>query len=166
MKQNFLNSFFVIACATLMVLPGCIGGDKKETNKVTAKKSLYVVNVLDEKLYNECHIEGSVNVPFTQVKSWAQTIDKNAEVVMYCANYACTASGIGAKQLIDMGFKKVWAYEAGMHDWFKNGLPSICPVESTYLKRPNIEPEEEAINVPVITTIELKEKMTKHGFFQ
>lgn len=164
MKIKLLGSYVSLLFLVLLV-PGC-GGDTKETVDTAPdkKSNLYVINVLDEKMYNECHILGSINVPFIQVKDWAQAIDKDAGIVVYCANYACTASGIGAKQLIDMGFKHVWAYESGMHDWHKNGLPSVCPVESTYLKRNNV-PSDEEHDVPVISTIELKEKMIKHGFF-
>lgn len=126
------------------------------------KQSLYVINVLDKSNYDECHIKGSTSVPYAEIKSWAQSIPKDTEIVVYCANYACTASGFGAQQLIDMGFDSVWAYESGMHDWHAKGFPEVCPVESSYLTQPNRAPEEEA-TVPTLTTEELYQKMLAHG---
>jgi rhodanese-related sulfurtransferase len=129
--------------------------------------TLYVINVLDEKSYNECHITGSISVPYTQVMQWAATLpDKEVEIVVYCANYACTASEYATQQLLQDGFKNVFAYEAGMHDWHAKGYPEECPVESAYLLQENSPPKEQIVDVPGITTQELYQKMLNHGLFQ
>lgn len=164
-KQLFFSSsFFVIL---LLVLPGCWG--KKSTVGVQEPgektEKLYVINVLSQKLYDECHIKGSISVPFETVTDWAKAVDKNSAVVVYCANYACSASGMAAKELIDLGFASVWAYEAGMHDWYKNKLPTECKTESKYLKGDNESFESEHA-VPVIGTDALYEKMKLYGFFK
>lgn len=148
------RNHFLFSCCVglLLLLSGCWG--KKET--------LYVVNVLDEALYAECHIAGSINVPYGQVKDWAEGIDKDTEIVFYCSNYACTGSGFAAKHLLDMGFTHVWAYEAGMHGWHTKGYPEVCVTETAYLQQPNPEPSEEP-SVPTLTTDQLYQKMMEHG---
>lgn len=144
-----------ISCS-LLFLSGCWG----------TKQSLYVVNVLDSSLYNECHILGSINVPYVDVAQWAEGIDKNVEIVTYCSNYACTGSEFAAKQLIDMGFTDVWAYEAGMHDWHKKGYPETCTKESVYLQQGNPEPSQDVSDVPSLTTEQLYQKMIEHGILK
>src|SRR5260221_674614 len=72
------------------------------------KSDLIVINVLDKNLYDDCHIKGSINVPFGEIKEYASKIDKSTPVVVYCSNYQCTASGAAAKMLQDMGFENVW----------------------------------------------------------
>ena len=126
--------------------------------------SMYVINVLDKNFYDECHIKGSINVPFMEVERWAENIDKNAIIVTYCANYACTASGVAAQQLIKKGFTSVWAYEAGMHDWYKEQFPSVCPIKSSYLTQDN-KVVEDGEKVPVINSTDLFVMMKDHGFF-
>lgn len=54
------------------LLPGC-----GESQKQEKKSGLVVVNVLDEELYNDCHIQGSVNIPFEKVDELADTIFSN-----------------------------------------------------------------------------------------
>ena len=44
-------------------LSGCVSSEKKE---IDAPK-LLVINVLDKALYDDCHITGSIHVPFDQV---------------------------------------------------------------------------------------------------
>ena len=79
--------FFVV------LLPGCWESCKQEQ-----KSGLVLVNVLDEELFNDCHIQGSVNIPIEKVDELADTIDKDAQVVVYCSNYQCTSSEYAAKK--------------------------------------------------------------------
>jgi rhodanese-related sulfurtransferase len=78
---------------------------------------LIVVNVLDKKLYDDAHIKGSIHVDYTDLSKEAQKWNKDATVVVYCADYLCGASASGAQQLAALGFKDVRAYEGGMAEW-------------------------------------------------
>jgi rhodanese-related sulfurtransferase len=158
----------VMSLAIVALLPGCwpFGG----TTQTKASQDLYVINVLDKGSFDDCRIAGSTNVPFEEVETFAKDLDRKAEVVVYCANYMCSASGQAAKKLKDMGFENVWAYEGGSAEWYQMGLKNEgkFPIEGTckasYLAAANEKPAEPTASaVPVIGTEELYQKMTAHG---
>lgn len=123
-------------------------------------KRLMVVNVLDPEQYQDCHIKGSINVPFDRLESFAQKLDQETELVFYCSNYMCAASGKAAQLLEQKGFKRVWAYEAGMADWYQKQLPVEGGCKSAYLNMKNypLQAEEQASFV-TISTNDLKAKL-------
>lgn len=49
--------------------------------------------------------------------------DKDKTVVVYCGFVACRRSHIGAKILVDNGFKSVYRYPAGITGWSESGYP-------------------------------------------
>lgn len=49
--------------------------------------------------------------------------DKEMLVVMYCGFVACRRSHIGAKILVENGFKNVYRYPAGITGWSESGYP-------------------------------------------
>lgn len=146
-----------VLCIALYTLPGCF--EKKQT-----QESLYVINVLDEDLYKDCHIKGSIQVSMPEVEEFVKRLNKDTELVIYCSNYLCTASGAVADLLGDTGFTNVYAYEAGMAEWYQKGLPVDGPCKSSYLKKVMVDPgHEEALKIKVISTEELFEKMKQAG---
>jgi len=157
-----------IAGGLVLVLPACWPSKKKEETAEMASSQLYVLNVLDPEQYDECHIPGSINVPCDKVAEFAQTADKNAEVVTYCSNYQCSASGHAAKQLKELGFEKVSAYEAGIAEWYQQGLPVEGSVAqgapaSEFLTKLSERSGELNPEVVVVTTESLKEKLVTAG---
>lgn len=130
-----MNKLVVIAsCALGVLLAGCFGPEKKET-AAERKEELVIVNVLDPKYHEDCAIKGSINVPFDTLMEYADKHwDKEkSHIVLYCGNYACTASGAGAHELKNHGFKHVWAYEGGAAEWKHKGLPTEGKCESGFL---------------------------------
>lgn len=136
--------------AVLLAGCGCATGSTKQ---------LLVLNILDAELYQDCHIPGSVNVPFETLESYAQKLSHDQEIVVYCANYACTASKMAAEQLAKMGFKHVYAYEAGMAGWLQSKLPVNGPAKERYLTRTNEAPAAHDGSINVIETAELAAKL-------
>ena len=137
------------------LLPGCWNEQKPEK-----MSGLVVVNVLDEEFYNDCHIKGSVNIPFEKVDELAETIDTDAQVVIYCSNYQCTSSEYAAKMLRKKGFSSVCVYEAGMAEWYQKGLPVEGERKKAYLIKPSRQLAQDASSeIPVISTHELAQKM-------
>lgn len=126
---------------------------------------LFVVNVLDKSLYDDCHIKGSINVPFEEFNDWAtkslkdNKIDINDHIIVYCSNYMCTASGYGAKYLTKLGFKNVWAYEAGTAEWFQKGLSVEGACQKPYLKKVFNKPDHGEDHINIITTDDLAKKI-------
>lgn len=49
--------------------------------------------------------------------------DKNHTLIVYCGFVACRRSHIGAKLLVDYGFKNVYRYPAGIAGWEESGYP-------------------------------------------
>jgi len=126
-----------------------------------------VVNVLDKEFHDDCHIEGSINVPFMELEKYAdEHWDKDTtQIVLYCGNYKCTASGYGANMLREQGFKFVWAYEGGTAEWIQKGFSVVGPCKEAYLSDYEM-PEDVHRNMTeevdiVITAENLHEKMLK-----
>jgi len=49
--------------------------------------------------------------------------DKESPVVVYCGFVACRRSHIGAKLLVEKGYKNVFRYPAGIAGWKESGYP-------------------------------------------
>jgi len=82
-----------------------------------------VVNVLEPENYKLGLIQGSKKIPLSQLDQRAGELDKDREVVTYCANPQCSASKRAAEKLAAKGFK-VKAYEGGIQEWKAAGLPT------------------------------------------
>jgi rhodanese-related sulfurtransferase len=150
--KTYISGFL----ATLLLLPGCFGGSSKE------ESGLKVVNVLDKKLYDDAHIPGSINIDYMEVEKRADKWAKATEIVVYCSNYKCTASGAMAKRLKKMGFAKVFAYEAGMAGWKQAGLPVVGPAKEKYLDAPNEKfSDRKDADIEDISTEDLKTLLDK-----
>ena len=134
-----------------------VGCGEKKTN-------FYLVNVLEKELFDDAHIPGSINVPFQELIKQANGWDRNAEIILYCSNTMCLASGEGVKQLKALGFKNVRAYEEGIAGWFQDGNSVIGSREEEYLKYKT--GDEPVINDYTITTLELKELLKKNKFIK
>jgi rhodanese-related sulfurtransferase len=87
------------------------------------RHDLVVIDVLPAAHYDKMHIAGAVNIPLADLKEKAKTLDKDAPVVTYCANYVCGASSKAAVLLTKMGFRDVRDYKGGLHEWKESKLP-------------------------------------------
>jgi len=136
----------------------------KKIEEKKSQGSLIVVNVLDKKMYDDAHIKGSIHVDYSDLTKEAQKWDKNATVVIYCADYLCGASYSGAQQLAALGFKDVRAYEGGMAEWYQlhqkdSAYELEGPAQLGYLavasKKPNVH--HEGTQVKEISAQELRD---------
>ncbi len=121
-----------------------------------------VINVLDKALYDDAHIKGSEQIDSHMVEKVAQNWDKESTIVVYCANYMCSASRDIAKRLTAMGFKNTKAYEGGTAEWYQLSQkdPSyviVGPAQEKYLKVPVKAPAEHPTDVSVIDAAALKQ---------
>ncbi len=53
--------------------------------------------------------------------------DKEKPVVVYCGFVACRRSSIGAKVLVENGFRNVYKYPGGIAAWEEKGYPIVRP---------------------------------------
>ena len=130
-KILFLLLFLVVDALLIWLLfyPGYRPWDGKQTG-------LVVVNILDENLYKDCHIKGSINVPFARAEGYIRKrIDPHAEIVLYCSNFMCRSSSSIRRKLLTVDFDNVWVYRGGTAEWFQLGYPTVGPAKETYLHK-------------------------------
>lgn len=142
----------IVVCA---LLASC--GNKEEPVQATAPK-LMVVNVLSPEAHQDAHIKGSINVPFEKLEETAKNWNKDTRIVVYCANYFCTASAEGARKLQKMGFKNVAAYEGGSAEWIKLGYPIVGPAREGYLSNVG-SPHQVPADITAISSEALKQEI-------
>ena len=84
-----------------------------------------LVEALPAEYYAQRHLPGAINIPHTQVRELAPTLlpDKDAQIVVYCANAPCPNSGIATHVLLKLGYTNVRDYAEGKEDWVQAGLP-------------------------------------------
>jgi rhodanese-related sulfurtransferase len=90
--------------------------------KMDREPSVQVINVLESEHWGLGLIRGSKRIPLSQLKDRLSELDRSKEVITYCAGPRCTASRKAAEFLEKEGFH-VLAYEGGIEEWTKAGLP-------------------------------------------
>src|SRR3990167_2463049 len=98
--------------------------NKEELSRILQTDSkAQVVNVLEPKSYHLGFIRGSKRIPLSELEQRANELDKNREVIVYCASYDCPASRNAAAKLQEMGYT-VRAYAGGIKEWKEYGFPT------------------------------------------
>lgn len=84
-----------------------------------------LVEALPPMYYEAEHLPGAINIPHDEVDARAPALlpDRDAAIVVYCANLPCQNSGIATRELIAMGYGDVREYADGKQDWVDAGLP-------------------------------------------
>jgi rhodanese-related sulfurtransferase len=83
-----------------------------------------LVEALSPAHYASSHLPGAINLPYEFVDEAEKVLPgKDAEIVVYCMNRGCSASGEEARELEEMGYSRVLHYADGKQDWIKAGLP-------------------------------------------
>lgn len=133
---TFLSSSLLFLAA--IFFSGCWKFETKDK-----ESQLVVVNVLDKDYYDDCHITGSINIPFEDLEERVKGMNKKDAYVFYCSNYACTAAPFSAKMLKDAGFEQVSVYHGGMVEWYQHKYPYTGAAEKSYLQDSNDKLEED-----------------------
>ncbi len=124
--------------------------------------NVIVVNVLSKDTFDDCRIKGSINVPFDDLGEYAQNIDQNQKIVVYCASYSCPVSRKAWHLLHDMHFKRVYAYEGGIAEWRQKGFPTEGECLMDYLEQAHEKPEGDG-RLREISAEDLKKLMSEEG---
>lgn len=84
-----------------------------------------IVEALPGKYYETEHLPGAINIPHDEIPGTAPRLiaDKNAPVIVYCANIECKNSHIAAEALRKLGYSQVYEYPEGKSGWKAAGLP-------------------------------------------
>ena len=92
--------------------------------KIDRGEPFVLVDALGPGHYESSHLPGAVSLPYEFVDEAERVLpDKDAEIVVYCMNEACEASGEEVRELEEMGYTNVRHYAAGKQDWMRAGLP-------------------------------------------
>ncbi len=98
---------------------------RDEVKEAVDNGTAILVEALPREHYDKEHLPGALNLPHDRVDELVSSVlpDKDATVIVYCANGPCANSGIAARRLTDLGYTDVADYELGKEDWFAAGLP-------------------------------------------
>jgi rhodanese-related sulfurtransferase len=93
-----------------------------------SNQTVTIVEALPEEYYRQAHLPGAMLLPHDQVDELAPALlpDKDATIVVYCANLPCQNSGIAAERLVELGYTNVREYAEGKQDWIDAGYPVEC----------------------------------------
>lgn len=102
-------------------------GRQQVQRKLYGDPEIVLIETLPEEAFEEFHLPGAVNVPVADEDFDAKVArlvpDKQTPVIVYCQNEDCEASPEAAKRLDELGYEKVYDYEAGKDDWEAAGNP-------------------------------------------
>jgi rhodanese-related sulfurtransferase len=91
-----------------------------------AESNTILINVLPVEYYDMAHIPHSINIPIS-LENFIDEVKEKTEgfhnVIVYCANDACTASIDAMNMLIEAGMDNVYDFEGGMQEWHEAGAP-------------------------------------------
>ncbi|MGF1472835.1 MAG: rhodanese-like domain-containing protein [Rubrobacteraceae bacterium] len=92
--------------------------------KIERGDDFVLVDALGQQHFERSHLPGAVNLPYEFVDEAEHVLPKkDAEIVVYCMNVDCAASGEEVRELKEMGYTNVRHYAAGKQDWLQAGLP-------------------------------------------
>jgi len=93
--------------------------------KLDRREPVTLLEALPPRYFLDKHLPGAVNLPHDQVAAVASDLlpDREAELIVYCANAACRNSHIAAAELAKLGYAHVAVYHEGKQDWVEAGLP-------------------------------------------
>ena len=85
-----------------------------------------LVEVLAPDNFQEGHLSGAINIPADKIEQEAATrLDEKDVIIVYCGSYACGASTIAARTLLDMGYKNTLDFKGGKKTWKDAGLALV-----------------------------------------
>jgi rhodanese-related sulfurtransferase len=98
---------------------------RAELRDAIDRNAVTVVEALPASYFEQGHLPGAINIPHTEVRELAPALlpDKDAAIVVYCANLPCANSGIAARVLTKLGYTNVREYAEGKQDWTDAALP-------------------------------------------
>lgn len=118
-----------------------------------------LINVLPQINFQDCHIPGSIHIAMADLEREAAKLDKNQEIIVYCASYECPLSRKAWHLLHDLGFTNIRAYEGGMREWSQLGFPVEGGCKGEYLKAPNKRAEHGDKDVKTVSAQEVQERL-------
>jgi len=97
--------------------------------KLDTKEPMIIVEALPQKYFDAKHLPGALNIPHNEIQAKASNMlpDKDAFIVVYCANTDCQNSKTATDALRQIGYSNAFEYVEGKQHW----LEAHFPVEPT-----------------------------------
>lgn len=100
--------------------------DREQLQRMMEEGAVTVVEVLDKSNFEKFHLPEAINVPLKgDFENDIEDVvpDKSQPVVVYCMDEDCDGSPRAAEKMEELGYQRVYDYEAGKVDWKEAGLP-------------------------------------------
>lgn len=93
--------------------------------KIEGGERFVLVDALAPMSYAHSHLPGAINITPERVDDEAprRIPDLDTDVVVYCASEDCESSVEVGERLLELGYRSVWHYPGGKHEWTESGLP-------------------------------------------
>ena len=92
--------------------------------KFDNKENFTLIEVLEAPSYEKSHIKGAINIPLAHLaKEATDRFKKDDELIVYCADFDCSASPKAADKLEALGFSNVLDFAGGKKEWKEAGYP-------------------------------------------
>lgn len=141
LKEYFMLSdlhktcLFCMLLGCNMSLTGCAGNSKTSDRDVqtVSYEQVYnmvqkgdqdtvIVDVRSPKAYGAGHIPTAINIPIDQLRNQAHCLEQDQQIIVYSSgkwenSWQDLLSRVAAKQLLRMGYKKVYDFRAGLAQW-------------------------------------------------
>ncbi|MFW9822087.1 MAG: rhodanese-like domain-containing protein [Candidatus Thorarchaeota archaeon] len=89
--------------------------------KIDRNDDFKLVFTLGEWHYKAMHIPGSLHIDSPE--KILGNLEKNDDIVVYCASVSCPASVMAYHALKNNGFPYVRRFAGGLEEWQQNGFP-------------------------------------------
>lgn len=87
-------------------------------------KDFVLIDTLPVDVFVGGHLPGAINLPSDDIleQAPARLPDRDTTLVVYCASVTCKRAGLSAKRLEQLGYTRIYHYEAGKKGWLAEGL--------------------------------------------
>ena len=105
----------LIICVLLLTACDSKGYETIDSNVAMnlIEESAVVIDVREADEYSTGHIDGSINIPVSNISS--VNYDKETVIIVYCASGMRSVNA--AKELIDLGYTNVYNLDGGLINW-------------------------------------------------
>ncbi len=147
MKNTSYVAFGMLA-VIMLVTPAC---DWLKRTAVVSEPAVRIIDVNTMKVYTDAHIPGAIHLlSLDELEEASKDWHKKTAVILYCSDYTCMASHLGANKLFKLKFTDVAVYAGGISEWYKlskdnkEKYPLEGPAQLEFLEKEveKIEPEE------------------------
>ena len=94
--------------------------NKDQLKNLMATQKIVIIDARTPDEFDAGYIPGAINIPYELLGEYIETVDDLDKVtwtITYCEGPPCEKSQAFAFELVDMGFKRVAYYDAGLNDW-------------------------------------------------